>query len=337
MVYENLVKRSASCPDLHGIGADGHKGLFKNNASSFGPLGQGEYNKIVEKDNPSQATSSAFGVGQLEKMDCSVVGPNEANLMVRPCRSEERMQEVGVKHCFQKILEAIVEKNSDKAVLEDKAEKTKKKRNKKSKGLRWMKSKAGRKYAEVALWKNNRSQENCVGVGGNLSTVYEDLSWEGEQDEVRGRICSGLGLEIPKVTNCSSPISPGTRGLSYGVGEVAGSEVGLQGILKTDISEEKTNFYDKEMETAELSYEVSGHRSQQQLCLIRRKTASVGLICSSGSSETISVFSQNRWGDSECDSDIRNCNLRLLGQSAERVAAKVWEIGKSIRVTKRGN
>lgn len=69
----------------------------------------------------------------------------------------------------------------------------------------------------------------------------------------------------------------------------------------------------------------------------RRKTASVGLICYSGSSGSVCLESEVGLGEPDLDADIRNCNNRLLGNSAGRITSKVWNIGKSLGVIDKGN
>lgn len=49
------------------------------------------------------------------------------------------------------------------------------------------------------------------------------------------------------------------------------------------------------------------------------------------------MVSEDRLGESDHDSVIRNCNSQLLGHSIGRIASKVWEIGKSLGVNDRGN
>lgn len=103
--------------------------------------------------------------------------------------------------------------------VEDKADNNlKKRRKKKPKGMRWNKIKAGRKYAEVALWKNNREGETCAKDGGSLSTINEDISREGidgDQEKGGSRLCKGQARkEASKIRNNASLNSPCMMGHS---------------------------------------------------------------------------------------------------------------------------
>lgn len=85
-------------------------------------------------------------------------------------------------------------------------------------------------------------------------------------------------------------------------------KVWLQGILIEDTLMGNSSPNDRGAETTTPYLSASGQRSQQHSGLIRRKTVSVGMICSFGSSGAIHVSCENTMGDSEYDSDIRNCN-----------------------------
>lgn len=111
--------------------------------------------------------------------------------------------------------------------------------------------------------------------------------------------------------------------------------LGVDGATVRHATVRQINF-DEGAETTGIG-DDSGQKSHSISGLIRRKTGSIGLICSKGSHSSIRMLPEGDQGLSDQDSDIRKCNSRLLGQSASRVATKVWEIGKSIGVNERGN